>query len=576
MDEDGTPVKDDSFYVMFNAHSSVRGLRAARVEVGRSNWTIMLDTSELPDHVDVDKDGRAIAAGEKLHGAAVVARPAAPPQGLMRGDPVQKSYRDALGHTRRPSAAALRALHRALGKGRDHRAPTMTTASGPLVVTEGETLALDGADIRLEDGSDLVVDARLPADLPIGYHTIVPRGRGDAVTLIVAPRSCYLPDDYRVWGWAIQLYAARSTKSWGIGDLADLRSLGRWSRAQGARIALVNPLAAATPTLPQQPSPYFPTSRRFRNALFLRIEEVDGAKETDGVAAIAQRARALNQARSINRDAVFALKFQALEAIWSRVRRRRYSAFDRFVTDGGGALADYALFCALAERYGTGWHGWPAALQQRHPAALARASADVAIRDRIRFHQWIQFELDRQLAAASREVPVMQDLPIGFDADGADAWAFQDVLAEGVSVGAPPDEFNSRGQNWGLPPFVPAALRRANYAPFIETIRACLRHAGGLRIDHVMGLMRLFWIPAGREAADGAYVSNDADQLLVDRRSREPPRPRGHRRRGSRHRRRRLPPAADGAVRAVISPALVRKGAAAEVPGTGAGRDHDA
>jgi 4-alpha-glucanotransferase len=146
---------------------------------------------------------------------------------------------------------------------------------------------------------------------------------------------------------------------------------------------------------------------------------------------------------------------------------------------------------------------------------VARACRDAKTRDRILFHQWLQYQVDRQLAKASAAMPVMQDLPIGFDAEGADAWAFQEVLAHGISVGAPPDEFNTKGQNWGLPPFVPDRLRDAGYEPFVQTIRACLRHAGGLRIDHVMGLFRLFWIPSGREPRDGAYVRGHAEDLLA-------------------------------------------------------------
>jgi 4-alpha-glucanotransferase len=146
---------------------------------------------------------------------------------------------------------------------------------------------------------------------------------------------------------------------------------------------------------------------------------------------------------------------------------------------------------------------------------VRRASTDQETADRIRFHQWVQYQLDRQLARAAQPLPVMQDLPIGFDADGADAWAFQDVLADGISVGAPPDEFNTRGQDWGLPPFVPGKLRAAGYEPFAQTIRACLRHAGGLRIDHAMGLFRLFWIPSGMEPAQGAYVRLPASDLLA-------------------------------------------------------------
>jgi 4-alpha-glucanotransferase len=136
------------------------------------------------------------------------------------------------------------------------------------------------------------------------------------------------------------------------------------------------------------------------------------------------------------------------------------------------------------------------------------------MRERIAFHEWQQYQVDRQLARASAVLPVMQDLPIGFDASGADAWAFQDVLAPGMSVGAPPDEFNTQGQNWGLPPFVPDTLRSAGYEPFVQTIRACLRHAGGLRMDHVMGLFRLFWIPAGFDPRAGAYVHSNSEELL--------------------------------------------------------------
>ena len=159
-------------------------------------------------------------------------------------------------------------------------------------------------------------------------------------------------------------------------------------------------------------------------------------------------------------------------------------------------------------------------MARRSPAPVVarqspRAAGGRALRERIRFHQWLQYQVDRQLARASAAMPVMQDLPIGFDAGGADAWAFQDVLADGISVGAPPDEFNTRGQNWGLPPFVPDRLRAAGYEPFIQTIRACLRHAGGLRIDHVMGLFRLFWIPAGMDPRDGAYVHGHPGDLLA-------------------------------------------------------------
>ena len=429
---------------------------------------------------------------------------------MARGG-IQRHYVDALGTRHDAPADTLRAIARAMATVPE------TERSVPVrdvvIVQEGHGTRVGRAEVRLEDGATITVDRTLPRDLPLGYHVIA-RRKGPTARLIVTPRACYLPGDLKTWGWAIQLYAARSRRSWGFGDLADLRTLGRWAATSGAGIALINPLAAATPILPQQPSLYFPSSRRFRNPLYLHVEEVQGAGGTPGLSSIAARGRALNRDRTIDRDAVFRLKMHALERIWARVRAHRDPEFDSFVRDQGEGLAQFATFCAFTERYSAGWHAWPSDL--RHPAnpAVRHLSADPELGDRIRFHQWVQYAIDRQLARASAELPVMQDLPIGFDADGADAWAFQDVLAPGISVGAPPDEFNTRGQDWGLPPFVPAKLRAAGYEPFVQTIRACLRHAGGLRIDHVMGLFRLFWIPSGRPPSDGAYVRSAPDDLL--------------------------------------------------------------
>jgi 4-alpha-glucanotransferase len=225
-------------------------------------------------------------------------------------------------------------------------------------------------------------------------------------------------------------------------------------------------------------------------------------------------ARRRHVAHLIDRDAAFALKHAALQEIWATVRERPDEGFAAFRRDRTG-LGEFATFCVLAERFGASWRRWPDAYRHPSSPAVARMARERAVRERIRFHEWLQYELDHQLARAAAAMPVMQDLPIGFDADGADAWAFQDVLAQGMSVGAPPDEFNTRGQNWGLPPFVPDKLRRAGYAPFAQTIRACLRHAGGLRIDHVMGLFRLFWIPQGMEPKEGAYVRGHAADLLA-------------------------------------------------------------
>jgi len=329
-------------------------------------------------------------------------------------------------------------------------------------------------------------------------------------SVIVTPAACPQPPG-RTWGWAAQLYATRSAASWGIGDLGDLRRLGAWSARLGARILLVNPLSAPIPGVPQQPSPYFPSSRRFRNPLYLSIADVPGAREAQlDLEPLARAGQDLNVGRRIDRDAVLELKSRALDLLWSRFAGD--AEFEEYRRREGRALEEYATFCALAEHHGGGFTRWPA--EYRRPDSPAVAEFRRAQRQRVDFHAWLQWQLDRQLAGAAAACPLMQDLPIGVDPEGADAWAWQDTLALGATVGAPPDRYVAAGQNWLLPPFAPHRLRAAGYRPFIETIRAALRHARGLRIDHVMGLFRLFWIPSGLTPAAGGYVRYPADDLL--------------------------------------------------------------
>lgn len=383
------------------------------------------------------------------------------------------------------------------------------------VVRQGDSPALLGpVEITLEDGTQGQADRAIPARLPLGYHTLQPREGGPPVTLIVAPRACHLPPGLRTWGWAVQLYATRSAASWGMGDLADLRRLGEWStRVLGAGMVLVNPLGAALPIPAQQASPYFPSSRRYRNPLYLRVEEVPGAAEAGlELTPLAAAGRSLNESRVIDRPAVFALKLAALERIWERGRGRSEPGFDAYWQAQGESLTEFAVFCTLAEHYGAGWYGWPE--EHRRPDATGVAPFAQARAERVRFHAWLQWLLEAQLDRAAEAIPVVQDLPVGVDPDGADAWAWQDVLARGVSVGAPPDAFNTQGQDWGLPPFVPHRLRAARYRPFVETVRSALRRGGGLRIDHVMGLFRLYWVPHGAGPRAGAYVRYPAEDLL--------------------------------------------------------------
>jgi 4-alpha-glucanotransferase len=371
-------------------------------------------------------------------------------------------------------------------------------------------VTVPAGQLTLEDGTTLHVPGVLPAGLPPGYHRLASES-GVTMRVIASPGRCRLPPEPE-WGFAAQLYSARSRQSWGLGDLADLQQLGRWSSRLGAKFVLVNPLHATSPTLPQQPSPYFPGSRCFLNPLYLAIEDIPGASHAPDLDQLVAAGRALNHDRLIDRDRVWTLKSEALEAIY-----RDFTAderFDAYRTERGEVLTRFATFCALAERHGGTSSAWPSALRDPSSAAVRKFASSPGGSARIRYHAWIQWLLDQQLEAAGRALPVVSDLAIGVDPGGADAWMWPDVFVIGMRVGAPPDQFNTRGQDWALPPFNPWRLRDACYEPWIESIRGALRRGGGLRLDHVMGLFRLYWIPAGMIPAQGAYVRYPHDDLL--------------------------------------------------------------
>lgn len=381
-------------------------------------------------------------------------------------------------------------------------------AQRPLVIRRGERREVGPGEVGLEDGRRLHVDAALPPDLPLGYHHLnTDDGRR---RLIVSPGRCHLPPE-RVWGWSTQLYATRSKESWGMGDLTDLARIAAWSRSQDGGLVLVNPLSAVAPVLPQQPSPYYPASRRFLNPIYLRPQHVPGAEQvSDRIERAARAGRELNRKPLIARDEVWRLKLAVLEELWEAAPAQ--PAFEAWQEAQGPALEEFALWCTISEEHGGDWRRWPEGL--RHPASPAVAEAKERRRHRIRFHSWLQWLCRDQLSRAAEDVILIQDLPIGFDPGGADAWAWQDLIADGVMIGAPPDEFNTQGQEWGLPPFIPHRLAAAGYDPFIQTIRSNLAGGGGLRIDHVMGLFRQFWIPTGSRPADGGYVRFPYRDLL--------------------------------------------------------------
>ena len=400
-----------------------------------------------------------------------------------------------------------------------------------LVVRPGETVALPSgaqAAITFEDGTQIEASAgALPDGLPLGYHRldVATGGATTSAHLIVTPGVCPLPLTEPGYGWMAQLYAVRSATSWGIGDCRDLATLGAWGGEVGAAMVLVNPLHATAPVLPQEPSPYSPTSRRYRNPIYLAIEDIPEMSGLDDdqrrqVATLAEQARRAGGGERIDRDLVFAAKTAALELLHAAPRTpQREAAYRRWADGEGEGLARFATFCALAEQHGMPWQAWPASLQHPDHPDVLRARHDLA--DRVALHMWSQWLLDEQLrdaqsaaTGAGMSIGVIHDLAVGVNPGGADAWALQDDLAIGARVGAPPDGFNQRGQDWGLPPLRPDRLAQTGYAPFADMLRSVLRHAGGIRIDHIMGLWRLWWVPEGRPASEGTYVSYPARDLL--------------------------------------------------------------
>lgn len=284
---------------------------------------------------------------------------------------------------------------------------------------------------------------------------------------------------------SVQVYSLWSTESAGVGDLADVATL-----ATGVRdrydLLLLSPLHASLPGTPQEPSPYYPSSRQFRNPLYLRVPGVgNGVRER------------------IDRSRAWTEKMEVL--------LERFGGAEVLVDDP--ELHLYATFCVLTEWFGRPWTAWPRPYRQPFTPEVRSFTASHAAR--VRFHEWLQVEVDRQLAALAAVGPgLVTDLAVGFDPLGYDAWRWQDALASGYTVGAPPDDFNAGGQNWGVPPFDPVRLAEVDYAPIRAALRSAFHRAAGVRIDHVTGLFRLFWIPEGGSAADGEYVHYPYEDLL--------------------------------------------------------------
>lgn len=380
---------------------------------------------------------------------------------------------------------------------------------------------------------------------PQGYHHLAILRGGltlGQTTFIVVPERCYRPEAIagsgRVWGAAAQLYAVRSERNWGMGDFTDLTTMLEQWGARGADIVGVNPLHALFPHNPRHASPYSPSSRCFVNVLYLDVEAIAEYGECDAALGeirtpqFQQRLKSLREADLVDYVGVAEIKLQILEHCFVHFRKHHRAldtpsghAFRTFRATQGTALRRHALFEALQEHFHRedpriwGWPAWPEAY--RDPAAPEVAQFAESHPVRVEFYEYLQWQAELQLAAVGSRseglglgIGLYEDLAVSVDRGGAEAWANQELYALRASVGAPPDEYNLRGQDWGLPPLVPARLRAAAYAPFIDTLRANMRHAGALRIDHVMGLARLFWVPPGGEPTNGAYVYYPFEDLV--------------------------------------------------------------
>ncbi|MGX6605864.1 4-alpha-glucanotransferase [Micromonosporaceae bacterium Da 78-11] len=375
---------------------------------------------------------------------------------------------------------------------------------GTVVVRQGTGKPLPRAGtVVLEDGGRREVDD-IPADLPLGWHRL--HVGEQALTLVVVPTE--LPEPPETWGWMLQLYALHSAGSWGMGDLGDLKTFVGLARDPG--LILLNPLHAITPTLPVPSSPYSPSSRRFANPLYLRVADTDEYRRADP--ALRAQVDALKPAPPadglIDYSAVWQAKRAALELLWPLA--------GEVDLDADPGLADFARFCALAERHGPDWHQWPAEYHRPDSPAVSEFTSE-----RIAFHTWLQQLLNAQLEEANEvaratgmPVGIVHDLAVGIDPSGADGWLLQDVLAAGVHTGAPPDAFNQLGQDWGLAAWRPDQLIETGYAAYRDMLQRIFRHAGGLRVDHVAGLWRLWWVPPGLGAAGGTYVHYDPEAML--------------------------------------------------------------
>lgn len=435
----------------------------------------------------------------------------------------------------RPAAVALRLPERDLGRPLRWR----------VRLEDGEVRGGELRPDRLSPEGRAQVDGvayaqlrlNLGLTLPEGYHAlqVLTGGRELGTTLIAAPATGHAPEwmarGERRWGLACQVYSLRSARNWGMGDFGDLRTLVQQATALGAANVGVNPLHALFPEHPKRSSPYSPSTRRFLNPVYLDVTAIEefGASETArqlaGDTPLAAEVQGLREARLVDYPAVTALKLRALREVFAAFEQlhppgpqpdSRRALFERFCRTGGRALRDFARFETLQQRFSDQpWHQWP--LAYRDAAKVDEDALGEGGQREMDFRRFLQWQAEAQLAAACGALgpeALYRDLAVAPHPDGADVWSEPELYAPGAWIGAPLDAFNPLGQNWGLPPMNPLRVRERAYAPLAEVLRANMRDAGVLRIDHAIGLQHFFWVPDGAPGTEGAYVRQPFDELL--------------------------------------------------------------
>ena len=426
------------------------------------------------------------------------------------------------------------------------------------VVQEGQAgPGLSAVEVRFLKGRRHVrIEIPAPHGLSLGYYRLTLRaeslvgGVEGAMRVIVAPRQCYVPPsleaNQRLWGLALQLYSLSSDRNWGCGDFTDLCRIVEWAGKElGAGVIGLNPLHALRNTTPYHISPYAPYSRLYLNELYIDLDRLPEWHESEeaqrqfldpGFQATLQ---ALRKTRQVDYNAVATAKRRMLDLAYSTFLTEAYSGeephlqpnterawrFERFIQSEGAPLELYATFQVLEEERrlvqstSSTWHDWPT--HYLTPGHQVREYA-TRHRKRVHFFQYIQWVASEQLNDIQRTaeqlamgIGLYHDVALGADRNGAEAWIYQSVLALGADCGAPPDPFAPEGQNWGLPPINPHALRASGYELMIQLLRNNFRSGGAIRLDHVMAFFRLFWIPRGRPASEGTYVQYPFEDLLA-------------------------------------------------------------